>query len=691
MNPLFLFGYTETICCFVERGPNQYRFPIRAMSKYVYPFLTVAGLWWFSAFSLYAQPDKVNASACEPTQNKAAEKAFARAMKESEEGMKRKGLREALELEPAYYEAAYQLGRRAYFVKRNDEALVQFEMVTQACPQYAPYAWYYMGKIYQSLNKAPQALKAFERFLSFEAGVRDQEYEELKELLPALKEEAALMAVEVDFQPKPLLDVSTKMDEYSASITPDNRYIYFTRKTLVERNAMTAPGGASGGADLVEVFYRSELKDGKWTSGTPLERPFNLGNNNGAAAVTADNKFMYFVVCENNQAEQCDLWFTQWEHYRWKALQRLSNVLNYPGYWDSHPTISYDGNTLIFASDRPGGQGKADLYLSTKQPDGSWSRPQNLGPEINTAGNEITPFLHSDSQTLYFSSQGHQNVGGFDVFFSKRKPDGTWSKPQNLGFPLNTRGDEVSFFVSLDGQTAFMCSDQLQDKQGNTIQVGGLDVFTFPLHLKARPEEVVLMEGQLRTPEGQNLGGTISIRDEQTQQITTIQADSTDGKFVAMVTVGKQFTFTVNQEGLAFSQTTVDTRGHRAGQTQALEMESGPVVSGKSYRLSNINFATNASDLPAESRQMLADFADWLKTNASVQIRVEGHTDNVGQAAANLALSKARAQSVHDFLVSQGIAPERLAFEGYGSSRPIASNNNEEGRAKNRRTEFFIR
>lgn len=662
-----------------------------AMSKYLQSSLVFICFGLLSHGSLWAQPDKVNAGACDPTQNKAAEKVFARAMKESEEGLKRKGLREALELEPGYYEAAYQLGRRAYFVKRNDEALAQFEMVTQTCPLYAPYAWYYLGKLYQGMGKSVQALKAFERFLSFEEGVRDQEYEELKELLPSLKQEAVLMANQVDFQPRPLLDVSTKMDEYSASITPDNRYIYFTRKTLVERNAMTAPGGASGGADLVEIFYRSERMGDKWTAGTPLERPFNLGNNNGAAAVTADNKFMYFVVCENNQSEQCDLWFTQWEHYRWKALQRLSNVLNYPGYWDSHPTISYDGNTLIFASDRPGGQGKADLYLSTKQPDGSWSKPQNLGPDINTSGNEITPFLHSDSQTLYFSSQGHQNIGGFDVFFSKRKPDGTWTKPQNLGYPLNTKGDEVSFFVSLDGQTAFMCSDQLQDAKGNTIQVGGLDVFTFPLHANARPEEVVLMEGQLKTPEGQNLGGTISIRDQETQEETIIQADSTDGKFVAMVAVGKQFDFTVKQEGLAFSQTTIDTRGLSAGATQKMEMESGPVVSGKSYRLNNINFATNASDLPHESRQMLIDFADWLKANASIQIRVEGHTDNIGQTAANLALSKARAQSVHDFLLNQGISADRLAFEGYGSARPLASNSTEEGRAKNRRTEFFIR
>lgn len=643
----------------------------------------------FASLSLQAQPNKVNAGACDPTQNKAAQKIFEKAMKQSEDGMRRKMLRDALEVEPDYYEAAYQLGRRTYHLNMQEETYRLLSMVTRICPDYAPYAWFYLGKIELARENAAAAVKAFERFMQFEDGIRDDDYLEIKELLPKLKQEATLTGTPVPFNPRPLLDVSTPMDEYSASITPDNRYIYFTRKTYVERENRGTPGDM--GKDLVELFYRSEFKDGKWTQGEAMERPFNLGHNNGAAAVTADNKAMYFVICENNLADNCDIWYTEWHHYRWKPLMRMPNPVNATGYWDSHPTISYDGNTLIFSSDRPGGYGGADLYITTRQADGSWSKPQNLGADINTKGNEITPFLHSDSQTLYFSSQGHDNLGGYDVFYSKRQADGSWSKPRNLGFPLNTKGDEISFFVSLDGKTAYMCSDELKDGKGNPVKVGGLDVFVFELHEAVRPEEVVLMEGRLQTPEGSVLGGTIEIRDENNNRTHTIRADSMDGKFVAMFMVGQNYSLTVKEEGMAFSQIEISTENMQAGAIGEVAMESGPVESGKSYRLNNIHFATNSSELPSSAHKTLRDFADWLKHNPSIRIRIEGHTDNVGQAQANLQLSRERAKSVYEFLSQQGIPAERMEWEGYGSSKPVASNQTEEGRAKNRRTEFFIK
>jgi outer membrane protein OmpA-like peptidoglycan-associated protein len=635
----------------------------------------------------YSQPNKVNAAACEPFKQKDAERKFAQIQKAKEEGAKRKMLRELLNEAPDYYEAHYMLGRKTYSAKFFDEALNHFESVISLCPDYAPYAYYYSGKILMSQEKMAGAVAAFDKFLSFEEGVGDKEYEELKELLPRLRREARILSNPVPFNPEPVLAVSTKYDEYSASLSPDNRHIYFTRKMPVERRSLD--NAYASGAAMTEVFMRSSRAGKAWDEGSPMPRPFNQADNNGAAAVTANNKHMYFVVCPGNLPENCDIWGSDWQGHRWGPLTRLPFPIN-SDYWDSHPTISYDGNTLIFSSDRPGGYGKADLYISTRSANGTWSAPKNLGPEINTAENEITPFIHTDSQTLYFSSRGHGSLGGYDIFYSRKKDDGTWKKPQNLGYPINTRNDEISFFVSLDGQTGFMCSNKLNLPDGREVGVGGLDLYSFSLYPEARPEEIVFLEGQLKGGDGMPVGGTVEVKNQRTKEVTTIEADTADGRYVAILSAKDDYVLTVNQEGLAFTSARVGGKDTPAGEPVALVMETEPIRTGVGYRLDNINFATNAFDLNAEAKEIIESFADWLKKNAAVRVAIEGHTDNVGSASANLQLSKNRARAVYEFLILLGIDSGRLRHEGYGSNKPVADNQTEKGRLLNRRTEFVI-
>jgi outer membrane protein OmpA-like peptidoglycan-associated protein/tetratricopeptide (TPR) repeat protein len=645
--------------------------------------------WGLAALhcSLEAQPAKVNKQACEPTRNKQAERMFAQVEKQKEEGFKRKMLREILEVEPDYYEVLYLLGRKTYAVKQHDEALRCFTRVAELCAQYSPYTYYFIGKVQLERDRPAEALVAFKKFMAFEDGISDKEYEEVKMLMPGLANDASLMGNPVPFDPMPVMDVCSKSDEYSASLSPDNRYIYFTRKSLVQSSGNDRPFGGQPG--MVELFMRSGREKDRWAAGEIMDRPFNQGSNNGAAAITADNKRMYFVVCEGNIADNCDLWFSEWQGYRWSPLQSMGTVIN-SRHWDSHPTISYDGNTLIFASDRPGGFGKADLYMSIRTKDGSWSEPENLGPEINTSENEITPFIHTDSQTLYFSSKGHKGLGGYDIFYTRKSDEGKWSKPKNIGYPINTRADELSFFVSLDGKTGFFCTSQLITPEGKNLGVGGYDLFSFNLYEEARPDAILFIEGQLSQTSGTPVGGILEIREEGTQKITHIEADSADGKFVAVVSAKNNHIISVNQEGLAFTSARIVTDSNLTGTPMAYALQTEEIKVGVGYRLNDVNFATNSSELGRDALEIIRDFASWLEKNPGVHVSIEGHTDNIGQADANLMLSKQRAESVYKSLIEFGIMSSRLLFKGFGSTRPLASNATETGRFKNRRTEFVI-
>ena len=632
---------------------------------------------------LHAQ--KTNAEGCAELTNKEADKLYKKALKSDVAGEARMLLRKALEVEPTHYAAAWELGRRAWVNNMQAEALERFKEVAEACPGYHPDVFYFLGKGYAEAKEFSLAVQAFEQFLKRD-DISDAHYEEAKAMLPDLKKKINLFKQSVAFNPTFVEGVCTSGDEYSASLSPDNQFLFFTRK---ENRSPSGFSGTVAKAPVgVEVFYRSTaLGNNRWSKGEEMVSPFNQGHTNGAAALTADNKIMYFVVCPNNEYQACDLWFSTWEGYRWSDLQRISQAVN-SAHWDSQPTISYDGNTLIFTSNRPGGIGGTDLYISERNPETkAWGTPKNLGPVLNTDKNELTPFLHSDSQTLYFSSKGHDNIGGYDVFFTRRKADGSWEKPVNLGNPINTEADEVSFFVSLDGKTGYFSSNNLSDKTGKPVGLGGLDVFSFELYEEARPAEVVVVRGVLKDSDGQRLGGSIEIFNETTQSKTSIEANQRDGEFVAILKKNEEYSVSVESPGLAFSAKLVNPEAT----TDTIALVTGKVGAGAAFNLSELYFETNSIELSSKAKTYLKAFSRWLTKNSGVQIAIHGHTDNVGDAAKNLALSAERANAVKSFLLNLGIASNRIEAQGFGASKPLASNSTAEGRARNRRTEFVIR
>jgi outer membrane protein OmpA-like peptidoglycan-associated protein len=266
--------------------------------------------------------------------------------------------------------------------------------------------------------------------------------------------------------------------------------------------------------------------------------------------------------------------------------------------------VSSDGRELFFVSRR---SGNADIYRSVRHADGTWGEPQNLGEPINTKGTEMAPFLHPDGRTLYFSSDKHVGMGGFDLFMSRRNDEGQWQQPINLGFPINTSGDEINFFVAADGKTAFISSQ----REGGQ---GGYDIYSFEL-----PDD--------------------------------IRSDSAD--YLSSVDV--------------------------------VELTPGDAVV-----LQNIQFEFNSAALTADSETGLQILTAFLKRNPDLKVELAGHTDNVGNAAANQKLSEQRAKAVYDYLVQHGIAASRLSYKGYGQTQPVADNSTADGRRQNRRTVFTI-
>jgi len=611
----------------------------------------------------------VDAKACETTADKNALKAFEKAEKTG--GLEKvKLLGEVIAQYPDFHEAIFSQGMSLVKMDKYGQALARFEKVYQLCPDYSPYTWYYIGA-----EKYTEATPFLEKAATYSGDLKfeDKDYEEAKAMLKASKLTAAITSKKVEFNPVAVKNICTEFDEYTAILSPDNELMYFIRKVKDSRSM----------AGYREIFNESINSSWIFDQGRELPPPFNMSNNNGAATITADNKTMYFVMCQNNELNACDIWFSERKSIGWTTMTPVPGNLNVGTEWDSSPSVSFDGKEIIFVSKRPGGQGGTDLYISRKMPDGTWSKAENLGPSINTSENENTPFLHSDSKTLYFSSKGHNSLGGYDIYFSRQGADGIWSKPQNIGSPINTNNDEVSFFVSLDGKRGFFSSKNLNGP-------GGLDVYMFDLHEEAKPQQVKMIKGEIKSDLTVPKDAAVEIKNLRTKEIQKVEVDKEDGKYVAIIDAKEDYVMTLKKEGMAFSSQLIEKDAVVENNLVKADLEMKKVETGKTYNINNINFATNSADLAFKSKAILEGFSDFLKTNPSIKVTIQGHTDDVGDDAANLLLSENRAKSVYEYLVNNGIPTVRLSYKGFGETRPVASNDTDAGRAKNRRTEFLI-
>ena len=364
-------------------------------------------------------------------------------------------------------------------------------------------------------------------------------------------------------------------------------------------------------------------------------------------------------------------------------LKNFQKSISKKNAWDSQPTVSSDGNTIIFSSNRKGGYGKTDLYEITFE-NNQWSVPKNLGTNINSAEEEKSPFLHTDGKTLFFSSTNFPTLGGFDIFYSRKDSLGKWQKPINIGYPINTSTDQVSLFVSTDGKTAYFASNKL-------IGEGGMDIYGFPLYEDAKPERVLFLKGDLNDEDGTFVKDIeIEIKNLTTQKITTIKVDK--GSYVGAITLedNDDVLLSIKEEGYAFYSEYIDADDSNYISPSTLNIELEQISEGSSFKIDNIYFNTNSYEINQISEQVINEFINYLRVNKSIVIEINGYTDNVGSFRDNQVLSENRAKAVYEHIVSNGIQKNRISYNGFGEEFPVDSNDNEEGRSKNRRTEFKV-
>jgi outer membrane protein OmpA-like peptidoglycan-associated protein/tetratricopeptide (TPR) repeat protein len=435
-----------------------------------------------------------------------------------------------------------------------------------------------------------------------------------------------------------------------------------------------------------DFLVSTKIKNSDWKIATPLSTNINTKDyNEGAQSISPDGKYLFFTGCNRpDGAGSCDIYVSHKNGRKWDPPFNLGATVN-SKYWDSQPAISPDGSTLYFSSNRPGGLGGYDLWKSILRKDGTWTSPVNLGADINTSYDEHTPFVHPDGQTLYFSSDGWPGLGNKDIFYSRIGEKGHWGKPTNIGYPINSYNEETGLIVTPDGLNGIF-STTLKDGFGD------LDLYTFKMPNPAKPKRISYVNGTVYDKDSKlPLAAEVLLVDLKTKKTLFNDFTSAEtGDFLAVMPIGSDYALNVSSKGYIFYSDHFELRDQDLRKPVELIVYMEKIKTGSSLTLKNIFFDTNKSELLPPSITELDILLALLTDNPKMAIEIQGHTDAQGNDTQNVVLSEARAKAVFDYLMDHNIDPKRLKFNGYGKSRPIANNETPEGRHKNRRTSFII-
>ncbi|RYF67541.1 MAG: flagellar motor protein MotB, partial [Cytophagaceae bacterium] len=475
--------------------------------------------------------------------------------------------------------------------------------------------------------------------------------------------------------PKPLSAVlQTTPSQYFPVLTADEQTLVFTALN------------PEGDEDLMTATFNGET----WTPPVSLASNINTTENEGTASLSADGRTLVFTACQGRKGYgSCDLYVSHKTGSDWSNPENLGPAIN-THFYESQPALSADGRQLYFVSDRPGGKGRRDIWRSDLGTDGSWAEPVNLGEPINTPANEASPFLHANGQSLFFASEGHVGLGGYDLFVTDRSAS-AWSAPTNLGYPINTAEDQASLFVAASGTRAYYSFEERKD---GVSQKSRLYTFDLPESLRDRIRSVSFLKGTVADAKTKKpLAATVELIDLKTNQVVSrVEADAQTGQYTAVLPSGGEYALYVSVPGYLFKSLSFDFTQKTKGEGLSLSVPLEPVVSGSSANetLSNLFFDYGRYDLAEKSLTELNRLAVFMQTNPTVNIEISGHTDDKGDAAANLTLSQKRAQAVVAYLTKAGIQPGRIKAVGYGKARPLMPNTSDENRRLNRRIEWRV-
>ena len=586
--------------------------------------------------------------------------------------------------------ALYLRGELALRNRQIQIAEASWKRLVKDCPGYKPELLFFVGTMALEDGRPEEAKKYLEQWLA--RNDRNVDYDpETEEMLEEVNLKSTFLANPVPFDPKPARELNTHWDEYLGALTPDGSAMYFTRRSK-KRNKYDGPAAPMRSVEEFSVANSEGRRADMpyFDQGEALTAPFNTQYNEGGPTITADNRLMVFTVCaydKMTRKQNCDLYYTTFEQGVWNGIRPLPEGINLPGSWESQPSISPNGDVLFFASDREGGYGGLDLYRSDLLPNGEWGPVRNLGKTINTKKNEKSPFIHPDSESLYFASDGHPGMGAYDLFKSTEGADGNWGKPQNLGYPINTEQDEIGLMVTLDGSQAYFASNKIN-------RANGWDIYFFDLYESIRPEEVVLVKGSIEKDPWVNESTSVVLKNNKTGEEQRLHLNEDDQSFTTVIKKEEVADILIQVEAkqAAFSAAPIRLQPKTStdASTVEIKLQHQEMAQGGEYPIPHILFETASDKLDGPSELLIAAFAAFLSSNSNLRVEIQGHTDNVGDATANLDLSKRRARRVALELQNHGIAATRLTHRGFGETRPISSNDTPEGRAQNRRTVFVI-
>lgn len=579
--------------------------------------------------------------------------------------------------EPSYVKGWLLKADVYYDLQEYPDAVACYKKAVEIDSVIFPPAYYIMANLYFDMEKYDDAKANYLRYLAFKPKIQ-AELKRTAENLLLCDFRLQMMKNPVPFNPVNIgPNVNSPGYEYINAVSLDEGQLYFTRK------------GADANSD--ESFYRSvsaRSSTGQlnWSPAIEIGAPINTPGNEGALCVSPDGQTIIITCCSRRDSYgTCDLYSSHKIGNNWSEPENLGENINTSA-WESQPCLAADGRTLYFVSTRRGSHGGSDIWKSIQSEDGNWSLPVNLGDSINTSGDEMAPFIHPDGHTLYFSSTGHPGMGGADLFVSRMDANGVWLKPKNLGYPVNTKLDEINLIINANGTEAFISAERAKG-------YGKTDIYRFELPAQARPASISYVHGKVYDKNTlAPLSAAFELIDMQSNKtIVSSSSDLVTGEFLMSLPVDKDYALNVSCNGYLFYSMNFNvSKEHDSVNPVKLDIPMQPVAVGEKVVLRNIFFDTDKYELLPDSKSELEKLISFLLKNTGLHIEIGGHTDNEGSDTHNMTLSLNRAKAVYDYLIANGISADKLSYKGYGETMPINSNDTPEGRANNRRTEFKV-
>ena len=584
-------------------------------------------------------------------------------------------LEEALEKDQ-FWEAHYRLANSFQVLLNQQRARFHFEKVLTLSPpeQIMQAVRIHLSRIYFHDGLYSEA-KATADSLLASMPENDKRLAEIRQISLQTAYAMEQMKNPVNFNPELLEAPINQMPlQYFPVLTVDQQSLIFTGRIGIE-------------PQYDEDIYISHLQADGWSVPEPISDQINSRNNEGTCTISADGRMLIFTSCLGRRGMgSCDLYVSYKTGDTWSDPQNLGPAVNTPA-WESQPALSADGRTLYFVSNRKGGQGKRDLWQSELNDKGEWMPAENLGKPVNSNEDEVSPFIHANGTTLFYSSKGFPGMGGFDLYYSEKQNE-NWQLPVNLGYPLNTHLDEVSLFVTGDGTKGYYAVDE----RSNSLLVSS-KIFEFTLPPSIRPtRKSNYLTGEItNAANGQPLRATVDLYDiNKDQRVYRVYSDSITGNYTMVLSEGSEYGLFVAREGFLYESLNFDYNQKLDLEPIEIDIQLKPVEKGSVSVLKNIFFDFDSFQLKEKSRTELNRVIEFLEINPDVKIEVTGHTDNQGTETYNLKLSRERAKAVYDYLVENDIETDRVTYQGLGDDQPVDSNDTEAGRAANRRIEFRI-